>query len=107
MTDIKILLGNKISDLRNAKGYTQMEFAEKIGISTNGLGVIETGKGFLTADTLEKILNVFDIEPEELFTFGGVKSEKELYNDILRLLNTVKKDRDKLAKIYSILKIML
>ena len=57
MSDIKKLLGEKIKSLRKSRGLSQMEFAEKIDISLNGLGIIETGKGFLTADTLEKILN--------------------------------------------------
>ena len=83
MSDIKKLLGNKIQELRKSKGFSQSEFAEKIDISVNGLGVIETGKGFLTADTLEKILNVLNLEPEELFSFGSAKPEKEIYQDVL------------------------
>ena len=45
MSDIKKLLGRKIQNLRKSKGYSQLEFAEKIDISLNGLGIIETGKG--------------------------------------------------------------
>ena len=104
MTDIRKLLGLKIANLRSAKGFSQMEFAEKIGISTNGLSVIETGKGFLTADTLEKILNILNLEPEELFSFGSIKTETEIHQDILRLLDTIKTDHSKLSKIYTIIK---
>ena len=104
MADIKKLLGAKIQRLRKSKGISQLEFAEKIDISVNGLGVIETGKGFLTADTLEKILNVLNLEPEELFSFGSSKTEKEIYQDILRLIETVKTDHSKLSKIYTVIK---
>ena len=104
MADIKKSLGTKIADLRAAKGFSQMEFAEKIGLSTNGLSVIETGKGFLTADTLEKILTVLNLEPCELFSFSSIKSEQQIYQDILRLLNTIKSDHNKLSKIYTIIK---
>ena len=104
MRSIKKSLGEKISTLRNAKGYSQIEFAEKIGLSTNGLSVIERGNGFLTADTLEKILEVLNIEPEELFSFGGTKNEQQLFEAILRILENVKEDREKLSKIYTIIK---
>ena len=104
MSDIKKLLGRKIQNLRKSKGYSQLEFAEKIDISLNGLGIIETGKGFLTADTLEKIIKVLNIEPDELFSFGGMQNEKELYTNITKLLENVKHDREKLSKIYSVIK---
>ena len=107
MADIKKLLGSKIQELRKSRGISQSEFAEKIGISVNGLGVIETGKGFLTADTLEKIITILNIEPEELFSFGSTKTEIQIYEDIVRLLDTIKTDHSKLSKIYTIIKNMI
>ena len=107
MYDLKKQLGRKIQSLRNSKGLSQLEFAEKINISISALGIIETGKGFLTADTLEKILEVLNVQPDELFSFGSVKSEAEIYENILRLLSTIKQDKDKLSKIYSIIKNIL
>lgn len=102
--NIKKLLGARISQIRKQKGFTQMQFAEIIGISTNALGIIETGNGFLTAETLEKILLHLDLEPDELFSFGGVKSNEDLYQNILKYLETIKNDRNKLTVINSILK---
>lgn len=102
--NIKKLLGAKISQSRKLRGFTQMQFAEMLDISTNALGIIETGNGFLTAETLEKILFHLDIEPDELFSFGGVKSNEDLYQNILKYLETIKNDRNKLTVINSILK---
>jgi len=107
MSDIKKLLGQKIKSLRKSRGFSQLEFAEKIDISLNGLGIIETGKGFLTADTLEKILNVLNIEPDELFSFGGTENEQQLYDNIIRLLENIKNDREKLSKVYNIIKTII
>ncbi|MBR1681254.1 helix-turn-helix transcriptional regulator [bacterium] len=107
MSDIKKLLGQKIKSLRKSRGFSQLEFAEKIDISLNGLGIIETGKGFLTADTLEKILNVLNIAPDELFSFGGTENEQQLYDNIIRLLENVKNDREKLSKVYNIIKTII
>lgn len=107
MTDIKKLLGSKISQIRKEKGFSQMKFAEMLGISTNALSLIETGNGFLTAETLEKVLENLNVEPDELFSFGGVKSEEELYQNILKNLEIIKSDRSKLAAINTIIKTLI
>lgn len=67
MTNIKKLLGAKISQIRKERGFSQIKFAEMLGLSTNALSIIETGNGFLTAETLEKILEKLNLEPDELF----------------------------------------
>ena len=105
--NIKKLLGARISQVRKQRGFTQMQFAEMLGISTNALGIIETGNGFLTAETLEKILIYLDLEPEELFSFGGIKSNEELYKSILKKLEIIKNDRTKLLVTEQLLKTML
>ncbi|MBD5401296.1 helix-turn-helix transcriptional regulator [bacterium] len=104
MADIKKLLGAKISKIRKDKGFSQIKFAEMLGISTNALSIIETGNGFLTAETLEKILDKLNLEPDELFTFGGAKSEDQIYDDIIRLLSVARADRNKLSTIYNFIK---
>lgn len=107
MTDIKKLLGAKISQIRKEKGFSQIQFAEMLGLSTNALSIIETGNGFLTAETLEKILEKLELEPDELFSFGGIKSDEELYKNILKNLETIKSDRTKLAVVSNILKTII
>lgn len=107
MTDIKKLLGAKISRIRKEKGYSQIQFAEMLGLSTNALSIIETGNGFLTAETLEKILLKLELEPDELFSFGGTKSEEELYKNIIKNLETIKSERTKLVIIDKLLKIII
>jgi DNA-binding helix-turn-helix protein len=82
MTNIKKLLGAKISQIRKERGFSQIKFAEMLGLSTNALSIIETGNGFLTAETLEKILEKLNLEPDELFSFGGIKTNEELHSNI-------------------------
>lgn len=107
MTDIKKLLGAKISQIRKEKGFSQIQFAEMLGLSTNALSIIETGNGFLTAETLEKILEKLNLEPDELFSFGGIKSDEEIYQNILKNLETIKTDRTKLAVVNTLLKTII
>lgn len=105
--DIKKLLGAKISSIRKGRGISQMQFAEMLGISTNALSIIETGNGFLTADTLERILCHLNLAPEELFSFGGLKTDEEIYNDVLRNLEIIRNDRSKLTTLNTILKTII
>ncbi len=107
MLDIKKLLGAKISRLRKEKGISQMQFAEMVGLSTNALSVIETGNGFLTAETLEKIIKTLEIEPDELFCFGGLKSNENILKNILKNLDIIKNNRNKLTTIDEILKTLI
>ena len=107
MTNIKKLLGAKISQIRKERGFSQIKFAEMLGLSTNALSIIETGNGFLTAETLEKILEKLNLEPNELFSFGGIKTNDELHKNILKNLETIKSDRAKLAVVDTLLKSLL
>ena len=104
MGDIKKLLGAKISQIRKEKGISQMKFAEMLNLSVNALSIIETGNGFLTAETLEKILKHLELEPEDLFSFGGLKTNEKIYIGILKKIKIIKDDRAKLITIDSILK---
>ena len=107
MANIKELLGRKIREIRKSKGFSQMQLAEMLDISTNALSTIETGNGFLTAETLEKILCVFGLEADELFSFGTIKTNKEIYNSIIKNLDLIKNNQGKLSVIDKIVKIIL
>ena len=54
----------RIKEVIKEKGYTQKEFAEKLGMSTVGLAQIVAGKPSYT--TLEKIADALDVEIWEL-----------------------------------------
>lgn len=102
--DIKREIGSKIKRLRHKKGLTQEKFAEKINISTYTLIGIETGKNFMTAQTMEKIIECLGVMVEELFNAEHLKPANELLADIHMIVDSVKDDRDKIEEIYKILK---
>lgn len=102
--DIKREIGNKIKRLRHKKGLTQEKFAEKINISTYTLIGIENGKNFMTAQTMEKIIDCLGITIEELFAAEHLKPTNELLKDIHTIIDRVKEDRDKIEEIYKVLK---
>ncbi len=99
-------LGKRIQNLRKIKGFSQESFAEKIGIATNTLSSIETGNAFMTAQTLEKIIELLDITPNELFTFNDNK-EDDMYNYIIQKVEFLKSDKDRLQILYKLVKSLL
>ena len=74
-------LGNNIQTIRKFRGMKQQELADKIGINMQSLSKIERGLNYPAYETLEKIMEVLDVTPNELLS-GEWKyinqSEKEI-----------------------------
>lgn len=61
-------IGEKICELRKAKGLKQRELAELLGVNQRVVSNIECGKNILSEmSTVDKILNLFDISFDYLF----------------------------------------
>ncbi len=101
--NIKKQLGSKIKRLRQKRGYTQEQLAEKMGIATRTLCGIEIGENFVTAETLEKVFDVLKVSSSELFSFDHLKPAEELIKEIVSDLHNIK-DREKIETIYKIVK---
>jgi len=101
--NIKKQIGLKIKQLRMQKGLSQEQFAEKIGIATRTLCGIEIGKNFFTADTLEKMLEILEITPQDLFKINHLKPQEDLVEEIITSIKNIK-DREKIEIIYKIIK---
>lgn len=102
-SSIQQQLGKRVQNLRKIKGFSQEAFAEKIGIATNTLSSIETGNAFMTSQTLEKIVEILNITPQELFTFDNKNDEDEMYICILRKIEFLKNNKERLQILYKII----
>ena len=67
-------LGNRISEMRLARGVTQMELAEKTGLSLTYIGYIEQGKRHGTFDTYLQIVSCLGYSMNDLLT-GELENE--------------------------------
>ena len=83
--DYQKLINSNIKELRLKNGLTQEEFAEKIGISIQGVSNIERNRYQPTADTVNKICKTFKITPLELLMTKS-KTNNELFTNITSLL---------------------
>ena len=64
-------LGENIQTIRKHRGMKQQELADKIGINMQSLSKIERGLNYPAYETLEKIMEVLDVTPNELLSGNG------------------------------------
>jgi transcriptional regulator with XRE-family HTH domain len=72
-------VGNRIRELRKAKGWTQEQLAEAAGLHYSYIGGVERGDRNISLETLEKIMNGLQVPAEEIFKF----KEDSLYKRAL------------------------
>ena len=97
------LLSSNIKLLRLKNGLTQEEFAEKVGLTTNGVSNIERNRYQPTAETVDKICKAFNITPQELLIIDS-EANQDVINNIVTLLHQAKpKTLKKIHEIVSIL----
>ena len=61
-------MGHIISKLRYESGYSQVELAEKIGITKGAVGMYETDKRKPDYDTLIKLADLFNVSTDYLLS---------------------------------------
>lgn len=95
------IINNGIKRLRLSKELTQEQFAEKINMSVQGYRNLEHNKYQATAETVDKICDVFNISPIQLLL---PKPERDL-TKIIELINNKlgNCDIDKLIRINNII----
>lgn len=69
MSDISKIIGDRIRIIRNDKGLSIEELAERADVNTTHLGRIERGETIPKLDSIEKIINALGITFEELFRY--------------------------------------
>lgn len=83
-------IGRRLRQLRHAAGLTQQELAKRVEVDWKHLGTIERGEQNPSLDLLERVIDVLEIEPWELFLFDlkesavSPKVEEDLVLKLLR-----------------------
>ncbi|MEZ4853033.1 helix-turn-helix domain-containing protein [Flavobacterium sp.] len=65
-------IGKKLFELRKLKQWRQEQTADYLCISRSAYQRIESGEGFSWANNIEKICEVFELEPEDLFKESNI-----------------------------------
>jgi transcriptional regulator with XRE-family HTH domain len=66
--DLLTRLGDRIRKLRKARGWTQAEMAERVGIDRSFLADVERGKRNISVLNLELLAHGFKISLSQLFS---------------------------------------
>jgi len=106
-TEINKKIGNRIKYLRQQRGLSQEKLAEAIDIATTSLSYVETGRGFMTLVTLEKLAKVLNVELYEIFKFSTINTKEEMYQFVISKINLLKDDDEKMELVYNLLKNVL
>jgi len=85
---LRKILSTNIKYYRGLRGWSQAKLAEKIGISTNFLADIETGKSWISSLTLVKLANCFEIEAYELLIPEDTTNDK-LRRTVKSIINDI------------------
>ncbi len=98
---IKKDFGKKLKELRQARGLTQFQLAERVEIDPKHMSHIETGRSFPKADLIEKFADVLNVEYNAFFNIKRIKSREDIICEIKTLLNNY--DDEKLHIIYNLI----
>lgn len=90
-------LGEKIKAFRKARGLTQEQLAEKIGIDNKHLSRIEKGRHLPTYNITKKLAEVlnFDIYEINKINTETIIPPDKIYLKSLKILNSAKNEREK------------
>lgn len=83
----QVLLGNRIRDLRKARGYSQEYLAEISGFHYTYIGGLERAQKNVTLSNLIKIADALDVEVYDLFAYTKLKPAKDDPTDIEAILD--------------------
>lgn len=65
--------GDKLKDLRKARGFSQQELASRLGVHKNAISNYEQGKRVPTADVLYAVASLFNVSTDYLLGFEKPK----------------------------------
>ena len=102
--DIRKLIGLRIAELRNSKGFTQEQLAGKMEMSSKYLSSIERGKENPTLNTLITLSETLNVDLGEIFSSVHIEDPSKRKSMIQSLLKNGDAEQLKLAfKILSVL----
>lgn len=92
-------LGKKIRQIREARGLTQSELAERCELSDNFIGLLERGENSPSIFTLEKLARALNVSPSELFALDkssdkALVLQRDKREKAIRKLLRAKSDED-------------
>lgn len=91
-------IGSHIRSLRDAKGLSQEELGEKVGLTRDSVGGIERGKIYPRGDFLIKCSQLFDCTSDELLRIERrTTSSNPAVRSCVKTIESMKEEDQKLV----------
>ncbi len=97
MKTTKMLLGERIRELRKIRGLTQDQFAELIDVEQKHVSRLELGKSFPTVERLEKISQALQIPLRDIFDFIHLADKETRILSIEEMMKQLDEENQKIA----------
>ena len=65
--DPKVMFGNRVRQLRKNRGWSQEEFAHRVGLDRSYMGGVERGERNVSLENICLIAKALEVAPAELF----------------------------------------
>jgi len=65
---VKSRFGSRLRQLRDERGYSQEQLAERAGLHRNYVGGVERGERNVALENIVKLAKALAVKPSELFT---------------------------------------
>ena len=102
--DLKLKLGKRIKELRLRKNLSQEYMSEILEINPSNYSRIETGASYPRPENLEKICEILNVKPSELFDFEHFSSNDDKSKLLISAIQNNDVDVDLLFRIYCAIK---
>lgn len=76
MRTTRQLLGARIKELRKKRGLTQDQLAEKVGLATRYISLIEVGRSSPSLESIDSIACALEVELKALFDFSHLDPDE-------------------------------
>ncbi|WP_442604122.1 helix-turn-helix domain-containing protein [Paenibacillus sp. KN14-4R] len=67
MSDLRVLVGERIIAIRNSQGLTQLQMAEIYSLDDAYIGAVERGERIFNVDALKKLYIAIQVDAADLF----------------------------------------
>ena len=101
MNSIVAIAGHRLRALRQQRGYTQEEMAERAELHTTYIGQVERGEKNLTLLSMEKLLSALGVSFSEFFEYIEEERNEGLAAKCYEIIS--RKSSEQQARIFRIL----
>lgn len=105
--NLKKCFGQNIQKYRKHRNLTQERLAELVGVDVTSISAVETGKYFPSADNLSRIVEVLQVQFSDLFEFDSLRSNDEVFEDIISIISAFKDDKKRLNAVRNFVKTLI